>query len=140
MVPAEFLLRLFFIDENTMPFTEVMQHKACVYYSWNLFKFETHFFCQYLPSSYDSTGLRALLTKALKTTSSFDLHVLYSLMQYGSNGYAGSSIRQLGILTSLLLQFEILQVSQSYVNVFKQKSLQILLRCEHYQATYIQHP
>ena len=37
-------------------------------------------------------GLPALCNMELKTTSSFDLYVLYSPMQYGSNGYAESPI------------------------------------------------
>ena len=40
-----------------------------------------------------SIGLHALLNMELKTALSFDLHVLYSFMQYGSNGLARSPIR-----------------------------------------------
>ena len=50
-----------------------------------------------------SVGLRTLLNLELKTISSFDLHEPYSFIQFGSNGYAVSKVRYLGIVISLLL-------------------------------------
>ena len=55
------------------------------------------------PKAHSIGLLGTLLNLELKTISSFDLHEPYSFVQFGSNGYAVSKARYLGIVISLLL-------------------------------------